>query len=63
MNGYIQINEVGRAAGLALTHVTVRLTVANQADTVIAAYAPFVALEVWREQEGWVALAGRTRIE
>jgi ribosomal protein L11 methyltransferase len=36
---------------------------ANQADTVIAAYAPFVALEVWREQEGWVALAGRTRIE
>jgi len=36
---------------------------ANQTDTVIAAYAPFVALAVWREQDGWVALAGRTRIE
>jgi ribosomal protein L11 methyltransferase len=34
---------------------------ANQADTVIAAYAPFIALEVWRELEGWVALAGRIK--
>ncbi|MFC3109080.1 50S ribosomal protein L11 methyltransferase [Undibacterium arcticum] len=36
---------------------------ANQADTVIAAYAPLIALDVWRELEGWVALAGRARIE
>ncbi|MFL9924683.1 50S ribosomal protein L11 methyltransferase [Herbaspirillum lusitanum] len=31
----------------------------RQAQEVIAAYAPFIALEVWAEHEGWVALAGR----
>ncbi|GGI53635.1 50S ribosomal protein L11 methyltransferase [Oxalicibacterium solurbis] len=31
---------------------------ATQADDVIATYAPFIKLSVWREQEGWVALAG-----
>ena len=31
---------------------------ATQADDVIATYAPFIKLDVWREQEGWVALAG-----
>ena len=31
---------------------------AQQADEVIAAYAPFVALSVWGERDGWVALAG-----
>ncbi len=30
----------------------------NQASEVIAAYAPFVALSVWAERDGWVALAG-----
>lgn len=31
---------------------------ATQANDVIASYAPFIKLNVWREQEGWVALAG-----
>ncbi len=30
----------------------------KQANDVIAAYAPFLALSVWGEREGWVALAG-----
>lgn len=33
---------------------------ATQADDVIATYAPFIKLSVWREQEGWVALAGNS---
>jgi ribosomal protein L11 methyltransferase len=32
---------------------------ARQADEVIAAYTPHIALSVWAEREGWVALAGR----
>ncbi|MGV8898443.1 MAG: 50S ribosomal protein L11 methyltransferase [Burkholderiaceae bacterium] len=32
---------------------------AAQAEEVAAAYAPFVSLTVWAEQEGWVALSGR----
>lgn len=31
---------------------------AQQADEVIAAYAPFLVLSVWAERDGWVALAG-----
>lgn len=31
---------------------------ARQAEEVIAAYAPFIQLQVWAEHEGWVALAG-----
>lgn len=31
----------------------------RQAQEVIASYAPYIALEVWAEHEGWVALAGR----
>ena len=31
---------------------------ASQADQVITAYRPFLALTVWAEQEGWVALVG-----
>jgi len=31
----------------------------RQADEVAAAYAPWVALEVWRARDGWVCLAGR----
>ena len=31
----------------------------GQADDVIAAYAPFISLSVWRSHEGWVALSGR----
>jgi ribosomal protein L11 methyltransferase len=34
---------------------------AEQADEVIAAYAPEVALSRWRELEGWVCLAGTRR--
>lgn len=32
---------------------------ARQAEEVAAAYAPFIKLDVWAEQEGWVALHGR----
>jgi ribosomal protein L11 methyltransferase len=32
---------------------------ARQADEVAAAYAPFIAMTVWAERDGWVALAGR----
>ena len=32
---------------------------ARQAEEVAAAYAPFIKLGVWAEQEGWVALHGR----
>jgi ribosomal protein L11 methyltransferase len=32
---------------------------ARQAEEVAAAYAPFIALTVWQEREGWVALHGR----
>jgi ribosomal protein L11 methyltransferase len=32
---------------------------ARQADEVAAAYAPFIQLGVWAEQDGWVALHGR----
>lgn len=31
---------------------------ATQVEEVTAAYAPFIALSVWAEHEGWVALAG-----
>ena len=31
----------------------------GQADDVIAAYAPFISLSVWRSHEGWVALSGQ----
>ena len=34
---------------------------AEQAEAVAAAYAPFIPLTVWAEQEGWVALSG-TRV-
>lgn len=33
---------------------------ATQVDEVTAAYAPFLKLTVWKEHEGWVALAGRS---
>jgi ribosomal protein L11 methyltransferase len=43
-----------RAGGkLALSGV-----LARQADEVAAAYAPWLALSVWREHEGWVCLTG-----
>lgn len=32
---------------------------ARQAEEVAAAYAPFIQLSVWAENEGWVALSGR----
>ena len=33
----------------------------SQSDEVIAAYAPYIALAVWRTEEGWVCLAGTLR--
>lgn len=35
---------------------------ARQAQEVAAAYAPFIALTVWAEQDGWVALSGRRAV-
>ena len=35
----------------------------RQAEEVIAAYAPYIALTVWAEHEGWVALAGQAPTE
>jgi ribosomal protein L11 methyltransferase len=32
---------------------------ARQAEEVAAAYAPFMQLGVWAEQDGWVALHGQ----
>ncbi|MBR7069886.1 MAG: 50S ribosomal protein L11 methyltransferase [Oxalobacter sp.] len=31
----------------------------SQADDVIAAYAPYIRLSVWRKRDGWVALMGQ----
>jgi ribosomal protein L11 methyltransferase len=36
---------------------------ARQADEVAAAYAPFIALSVWQERDGWVALYGRRSLQ
>jgi ribosomal protein L11 methyltransferase len=33
---------------------------ARQADEVIAAYAPFIAMSVWAEHDGWVAISGKS---
>ena len=46
--------RVARGGQLLLSGV-----LARQADEVIAAYSGFIQLSVWREREGWVALAGR----
>jgi ribosomal protein L11 methyltransferase len=34
---------------------------ARQADEVAAAYAPWIALDVWRERDGWVCLSGTAK--
>lgn len=39
-------------------HLTLSGILESQADEVIAAYAPFIALAVWRSEEGWVCLTG-----
>jgi ribosomal protein L11 methyltransferase len=31
----------------------------GQADDVIAAYAPYIKLSVWKKLDGWVALSGQ----
>ncbi len=31
----------------------------RQADEVAAAYAPYISMQVWKAQDGWVALCGR----
>jgi ribosomal protein L11 methyltransferase len=36
---------------------------ARQAQEVIDAYAPYIALSVWAEREGWVALAGAAKAD
>jgi len=46
--------RVGAGGALVLSGV-----LARQAEEVAAAYAPFIDLTVWAEQEGWVALSGR----
>ena len=40
-------------------HLLLSGVLARQAEEVIAAYSGFLSLSVWREREGWVALAGR----
>jgi len=32
----------------------------RQADEVIAAYAPWLTMQVWQSQDGWVCLHGQT---
>lgn len=39
--------------------LTLSGVLARQAEEVAAAYAPFIKLGVWAEQDGWVALHGR----
>ena len=38
--------------------LTLSGVLAEQAQDVIAAYAPWLTMAVWREQDGWVALSG-----
>lgn len=45
--------RIGPGGSLVLSGV-----LARQAQEVIAAYAPYLALAVWAEHDGWVALAG-----
>jgi ribosomal protein L11 methyltransferase len=40
-------------------HLVLSGVLARQADEVAAAYAPFIKLGVWAEQDGWVALHGQ----
>jgi ribosomal protein L11 methyltransferase len=40
-------------------HLILSGVLARQADEVAAAYAPFIKLGVWAEQDGWVALHGQ----
>lgn len=40
-------------------HLVLSGILARQADEVIHSYAPWIKLEVWRAQEGWVCLAGK----
>jgi len=45
--------RVARGGALVLSGI-----LSGQAEQVIAAYAPWLALGVWAEEDGWVALAG-----
>jgi len=47
-------DKVAKGGHLVLSGVLLR-----QADEVIAAYAPYLALSVWKERDGWVALHGQ----
>jgi len=40
-------------------HLVLSGVLARQADEVAAAYAPWLALSVWREADGWVCLSGQ----
>lgn len=46
-------NKIAAGGALVLSGV-----LARQADEVAEAYAPFIALSVWQERDGWVALHG-----
>lgn len=52
-----RVRQDGPPGRLALSGV-----LARQADEVAAAYAPWITLNVWREHEGWVCLAGEARL-
>lgn len=43
--------------------LTLSGVLARQAEEVAAAYAPFIKLGVWAEQDGWVALHGQLGLE
>ena len=40
-------------------HIVLSGILARQADEVIATYAPWVKLTIWKELDGWVCLAGQ----
>ena len=42
-------------------HLVLSGVLERQADEVIAAYAPYIQLSVWRAQEGWVCLHGQKK--
>ncbi len=46
--------KIAKGGHLVLSGVLLR-----QADDVIASYAPYLALSVWQERDGWVALHGQ----
>ena len=59
LSGPLQSMSAMLCARIALGgSLTLSGVLAEQAQDVIAAYAPWIKLAVWREQDGWVALSG-----